>query len=230
MENSYFVKLWERSSEFKVLIKQRPTAFVLLAVIAVRARKVPLKIDDGIKVGEAFIGDCEEYGATAQTYRTDKKYLEKMKIATFKPTNKGTIAMIVNSSIFDISRVSSTSKLTDQQQSNNMQSTTKQEVRSESKEESQAKPMGKKDFFHDIPLTPSPISPKTASIPYKDKVSEAYWDKYAPWIADELDIDQESWQFINGKRDWLKKANIATLNSIKKFLQSANDWDELKGI
>lgn len=214
----------ERSPEFDALIKKRPTAFVLLAIIAKRARKVPLKVDDGYEVGEAFIGDYKEYGATQQSYRTDKKCLENFKLVTFKTTNRGTVAKIVNSSIFDISRESSTSKVTDKQQSNNMQLTTKQEVRSENEEESQAKPIEKKAFFNDIPLNHSSPSLKS-SFPYKE-VSEDYWEFYAPAIATEMGFNEESWAFINGKRDWIKKAKVATKNSIKRFLERANDFED----
>ncbi len=218
MENKYFIKFMEHSSEFYELIRQRPSAFVLLALIVDRSRKVSLDINDGIEVGEAFIGDVEKYKATPQSYRTDKRYLEKFKLVTFKSTNKGTVAKIVKSSIFDISRTTPTSNLTNQQQSSNIQLTTKQEERSNKEEESQAKPMEKKDFFHDIPLNPSMIS--------LTKVSQEYWDLHAQKIAEAIGIEHDSWKFINGERDWLKKAKVATPKSIKAFLESANDWEE----
>lgn len=244
MENKYFVKLYERSNEFYELIKRRPTAFVLLAIIAVRARKVHLDINDDIEVGEAFIGDYEEYGATLQSYRTDKKYLEKFKIATFKSTNKGTVAKVVNSSIFDISRVSSTNKLTDKQQTNNMQSTTKQEVRSEIKERGASLAIEKNSFFQDMPLS-SPNEASQSSDEMEEQPStyrsnnsngksvnppkigkEDYWDINAPRVAEQMGIEKEDRQYINGKEDWLKKAKISTPNSIKAFLETANDWDD----
>lgn len=232
----YFVRFLDHSPEFYELIKQRPTAFVLLAIIADRARKMPMDINDGRDVGEALIGDYKQYGATPQSYRTDKKYLEMFKMTTFKTTNKGTIAKIVNSSIFDISRVSSTNKLTDQQQATNMQATTKQEVRSEIKERgaSQAKPMEKKDFFHETttsallkaPNDTSNEDVEPAPARYKNTVSEEYWDDNAPRIAKGIGIDEYSDKYTNGKADWLMKAHTATHNSIEKFLVQANDGGE----
>ena len=110
----HFIKFLEDSPEFEALIVARPTAFALLGLIAYRARKAGLKIDDGIGVGEAYIGDFKSYGVTEQVYRTDKEYLKKYKIATFKPTTKGTIAKIVNPCVFDISRdYAPTDKATD---------------------------------------------------------------------------------------------------------------------
>ena len=41
-------------------------------------------------------------GLTRQQYRTAKENLEKWKIATFKTTNKGTIALLLNNDFFDI--------------------------------------------------------------------------------------------------------------------------------
>lgn len=220
MEKTYFVKFVDHSPEFYALIKQRPTAFVLLAIIASRARKVAIDIDDGIEVGEAFIGDFEKYKATLQSYRTDKKYLEKFKLATFKITNRGTVAKIVNSSIFDISRNSPTSKLTDKKQANNMQQTTKQEVIRQKTEEGASLATEKNSFFQDVPRVDSF---KGSSLPNN---KEDYWDLHAPRIAENMGIEQDSWKFINGKEDWLKKAKTPTPNSIKAFLESANEWDQ----
>jgi hypothetical protein len=124
----FFVKLIEESEEFEILVKQRPTAFVLLTLIAIRARKVPLAISDGLEIGEALIGDFESYGATEQSYRTDKKYLKEWGFATFRSTNRGTIAKVVGSSIFDISRESSTSRSTGLQRASNGQPTDSQRL------------------------------------------------------------------------------------------------------
>ncbi len=209
MRNKYFVKFYEHSDEFYTLIRYRPTAFILLAIIAERARKVPSEIDDGIEVGEALIGDFEKYRVTHQIYRTDKQCLEKFGLATFRTTNRGTIAKIVNSSIFDISRASLTNKLTVQQQSNNMQQTTKQEVRSEKKERGASQAIEKNSFFQDMPVS----SP------------QEYWDLNAPIIAEDMGIELDSWKYINGNADWLRKGKIRTRSSIKAFLECANDWD-----
>ena len=240
MGNKYFVKFVESSPEFYSLINQRPTAFVLLALIVDRARKAPLTINDGIEVGEALIGDYAEYGATEQTYKTDKNYLKKFGIVTFKSTSKGTIAKLVNSSIFDISRNLSTDKSTGEQQATNEQPTTKQEVRSKKEEASQAKPMEKNAFFHDRPTEPllnetnqSLNEDEDAHSTYKDNNTsddekrELYWDTHAPSLAREIDIQEESLRYLNAKKDWMKKVKVPSHGSIKAFLDNANDWDEI---
>ncbi|MDQ5981845.1 MAG: hypothetical protein QG570_603 [Patescibacteria group bacterium] len=227
MENIYFIKFIEHSLEFYELIRQRPSAFVLLAIIADRARKVQLDIGDGTEVGEAYIGDFRVYGATLQSYRTDKRYLEKFKIVTFRSTSKGTVAKIVKPSIFDISRNSATNKLTDYQITNNNLSATKQEVRSEKKEESQAQPMEKKDFFHIKTSTSHLISPNNIhNLTDKKLGKEEYWDKYAPKEANELNIEMYSDQYNNGREDFVKKGKYKSVNSIREFLKNANDWDQ----
>lgn len=239
MGNKYFVKFVEHSLEFYVLINQRPTAFVLLALIVDRARKVPLTIKDEIEVGEALIGDYEEYGATEQTYKTDKHYLKKFGIATFKSTSKGTIAKLVNSSIFDISRNLSTDKSTGEQQATNEQPTTKQEVRGKKEEAKLSQASEKNAFFQNRPTETLLNEPsqslnedEDAHSTYKSNNAsdgesrELYWDINAPRLAEKMDIPEESWKYENAKKDWLKKAKILTPNSIKEFLNSANDWDE----
>ena len=84
---NYFVKLKEDSKEFYILIKKRPTAFALLALIALRSRKEKIEIDDGIEVGEAFIGDYKTYGVSERMYRTDKEILKNLGISTFRSTS-----------------------------------------------------------------------------------------------------------------------------------------------
>ncbi len=239
----YFVKFIEHSQEFYELIMQRPSAFVLLAIIADRALKAPLVIPNGRDVGEAFIGDYEKYGATQQSYRTDKKILEKFGLVTFRPTSKGTIAKIVNSSIFDISRETSTSQSTIKQRANNMPATTKQEVRTERKQlgASNAMLMGKKNFSHgastDSPLLVSSHlsneSNETAHSYYKNNhkvhefiVSEDYWDERAPLIARRMGIDIYSDRYVDARADWLMKADTASPNSIRSFLKQASDGNQ----
>lgn len=141
---SYFVKLIENSPLRDKILRERPSAFCLLTLVVVRARKADLlddsgnKIQDGIEIGEAMIGDYESYGATEQIYRTDKTYLEKLKILTYRPTSKGTIAKLQNRAVYDIERVKTTDELTTlltgNQRPTNDQLTTKQEVRSKKKD------------------------------------------------------------------------------------------------
>jgi hypothetical protein len=54
-----------------------------------------------ILLGEALVGDITGR-MSEQQYRTAKKQLSRFNIATFKPTNKGTIARLCDNSIYDI--------------------------------------------------------------------------------------------------------------------------------
>lgn len=97
-----FVKFMRDSEDFDYLISKRPTAFALLALIAKRAKRTLDHPDPNLEIGEAQVGDYEAYGVTEQIYRGDKSFLEKSKFITTKSTNKGTIAKIIKTSIFDI--------------------------------------------------------------------------------------------------------------------------------
>ncbi len=90
------------SQEYFYLLERRPTAFALLSLIAVRAKRTVNHPDQSLQIGEAFIGDHLTYGVSEREYRTDKKYLEKYGLVTFKGTKLGTIARLVNAMIFDI--------------------------------------------------------------------------------------------------------------------------------
>ena len=90
-----------RSDEAWALLKHSHHAFVLLWVIAQRARRREQTSYD-LEISEALIGDCGNYGMTEREYRTAKKVLEKLGFATFKTTNKGTIATLCNTIIYDI--------------------------------------------------------------------------------------------------------------------------------
>ncbi len=102
MDDKGFIKFIRESKEFDMLVLRRPSAFVLLSIIAKRAKRSNDHPYPELEMGEALIGDHETYGVTRQIYRTDKEFLEKFKFSTFKTTNRGTIAKLINSSVFDI--------------------------------------------------------------------------------------------------------------------------------
>lgn len=91
-----------RGEDGQELILANRCAFVLLYVIAMRARRTPALNRYNLQVGEAMIGDYQNYGMSEQEYRTAKEVLKKFNLATFKPTTKGTIATLINASVFDI--------------------------------------------------------------------------------------------------------------------------------
>lgn len=100
--NSSFIMFMKDNTDFEYLVEQRPTAFALLAIIAKRARRTLDHPDPNLQIGEAYIGDYKKYGVTEQIYRTDKDYLQRFGFATFRATNKGTIARLIKQTIFNI--------------------------------------------------------------------------------------------------------------------------------
>ena len=130
-----------RSSEALELISACPFAFVLLYVIAWRARRTDKFNRYNLAPGEALIGDHDECGMSEQEYKTAKKWLKKGGFATFRPTNKGTVATLSDTSVFDINieRVNGQTNRqpTDSQRTANEQPTTNKE-REEGKEGEEA--------------------------------------------------------------------------------------------
>lgn len=96
-----FIKMI-RSNVTLELIKNYHREFLLLTLIAYRAKRTPGFSPLELEPGEALIGDHESCGLTQRQYRTAKKKLEKWGFATFKATNKGTIAKIINTDVYDI--------------------------------------------------------------------------------------------------------------------------------
>lgn len=91
-----------RSDDALELLRANPLALALAYVIAVRAKWREGFCRHNLKFGEAFIGDFENYGMSERNYRTAKEHLEQWRFATFKPTNKGTIARLCDSRIFEV--------------------------------------------------------------------------------------------------------------------------------
>jgi len=92
-----------RSDEGLELIAMNPCAFSLLYVIAHRANWHGKFNRHGLGLGQAFIGDYKRCGMSQRQYRTAKGQLEKHRFATFKPTNKGTVATLADSRVFVLS-------------------------------------------------------------------------------------------------------------------------------
>ena len=90
-----------RSHETYELLKD-PDAFDLLSTIALRAKRTGDFNVHNLQVGQALIGDYENCGLTERRYRTAKQKLQKWGLATFKGTNKGTIATILDEGIYNI--------------------------------------------------------------------------------------------------------------------------------
>ena len=82
-------------------LMQDADAFVLLTHIAYRARRTNGLNRHDLALGEALLGDYRAYGITERRYRTAKTKLAKWGLATFRATNKGTIAILCGTSIYD---------------------------------------------------------------------------------------------------------------------------------
>jgi hypothetical protein len=117
-----------RNPEALELIKLNPCAFLLLYVIAYRARWADGFNAHGLRRGEALVGDHEACGMTEQNYRTAKQFLAKHGFATFRPTNKGTVASLANTRVFECfigeGNEQNNERVTDGQRTGNGQVTT----------------------------------------------------------------------------------------------------------
>lgn len=125
---SGFIKAVRNSKNAEQMLERRPTALLLLYMISQRARRTNDSNFDDLELGEAMIGDYLAYGQTEQIYRSDKKFLETFKFITTRATSKGTIAKLVDTSIFDINSEPTNEQAntlpTDDQRSTNEQPTT----------------------------------------------------------------------------------------------------------
>ncbi|MHC4519887.1 MAG: hypothetical protein ACYTAS_14965 [Planctomycetota bacterium] len=81
---------------------QDANAFILLTVIALRAKRTSGFSVHGLQIGQALIGDFKVFGLTEGQYRAAKVRLKRYGLAHFKGTNKGTVATVLNDAVFDI--------------------------------------------------------------------------------------------------------------------------------
>jgi hypothetical protein len=98
--NRGFIKL-RRTDETLELLND-PNAFILLTVIALRARRTDEFNLHDLRSGEALVGDHARYGLSEQQYRSARKRLARWGFATFKPTTRGTVAMLLDDRVYDI--------------------------------------------------------------------------------------------------------------------------------
>lgn len=127
-----FIK-YMRSEEAEFLLAY-PNANHLFCVMANRARRTDHPMN-GLKAGQCFLGDFAAIGLTERQYRTAKGQLEKWSLATFKGTNKGTVATIVNSKVYDINEKDADRQATDKRQASDRQATTNKECKNGRMEE-----------------------------------------------------------------------------------------------
>ncbi len=90
-----------RTPETFELLRDR-NAFVLLTVIALRAQRTNGFNIRGLQPGQALLGDHECYGLSLQQYRSAKRRLQRWRFADFQSTNRGTLATLLDTRIYDI--------------------------------------------------------------------------------------------------------------------------------
>lgn len=131
-------------SEETVELLRKPKELSLLAQIALRAKRTTSFSRADLGPGEALIGDYGSCGLTEQEYRTAKRNLEKWGFITTRSTNRGTIAKLVNSTVFDINiqggNDQPNGQATDNQRAVNGQATTNKNLKKDKK--------GKKERKH----------------------------------------------------------------------------------
>ena len=92
--------LW-RSPELFEMLENYPNAFLLLTLISMRARYSESTSLDELRPGESLIGDYKACGLTEQKYRTAKSQLQRWRFATFRATNKRTVATLLDNRIYE---------------------------------------------------------------------------------------------------------------------------------
>ncbi len=118
-----FIKMVK--SQKTIELMQDPNAYTLLSQIAVRAKRTNDFSVHGLEIGEALIGDYKSIGLTERKYRTAKDKLRRWGFVTTRATNKGTIAKLINSEVFDINEEAK--RRTKRQDSDEQETTNKKE-------------------------------------------------------------------------------------------------------
>jgi hypothetical protein len=135
-------------------MKGHPMAFILLTVIALRARR-----QDGIylKAGQALIGDYSNYGMSRMQYRTAVKHLKHSHQAAFKTTSRGTIATLIDFSIYDINSHSEqpTEQPSKNEKADKTQPTGNQQITTNNKERMKEEEYQNKHFKNKLKTKPS---------------------------------------------------------------------------
>jgi len=153
-----YIQAIRESKNAEELLRRRSSAFCLLYLIARRARRTDDTNFNDLEIGEALVGDNKTYGASDQVYRTDKIFLEKFNFITTRSTNRGTVAKLVDKTIFDINAKSTNeqtnTQLTSKQQTANDQLTTNKNVKKDKNDNKENKndlnSLKEKSFLKDI--------------------------------------------------------------------------------
>lgn len=200
--NEGFVKI-KRSTETLEIIKD-PKAFVLLTQIALRAKRTDGFSAANLDPGQALIGDYQAIGLSEQEYRSAKQRLERHGLATFKGTNKGTIATLCDTRVYDINihpgNDQSNGQTTIKQRSSNDQTTTNKNVKNIKNERGHA---------------------PANDIPTRQQVA-AYFREQGEILED--DIPLEAQKFVNHYADMNWRKNRGQGERIDNWHRQAGTW------
>lgn len=195
------MNLIQKTNYFKIMraditreLMRDANAFTLLALIAFRAKRTNGLSVHNLQPGEALIGDFENCGLTEQKYRSAKNRLRSYGLATFKSTNKGTIARLVNTNVFDVN-------ITEANEQSNIPATDKQRLSRRDKN----------DKNINTPLPPSGDLVKSLIIP--DSLNaEAFRDKWQKWIEyRKTRAKVKDWFMLFSEQlEWLAHSNAET--------------------
>lgn len=122
----YFIA--NRHPDADDLLEHYPPAILMAYTIGKRARYREGVGSNGLEQGECYIGDHKKMGLTPRQYRTCIEKLSKAGFATFRTTNKCTIAKLLDTRLFAITKPDADEQ-NDKQPTNNRQATDKQPTR-----------------------------------------------------------------------------------------------------
>lgn len=214
MQNGY-VKLMRSDAAFQLLERDH-NAFILLCIIALRARRVGGLDLLNLRLGEALIGDFQKYGMTQGQYREAKARLERYGIATFRTTSRGTIAKLTDTSVFD-------SNIEPNNKPNNEPTTTEQRANNEPTTTNKNEKKGKKDIRRFQPPTIEELqiyfTAQGCSKPATE--AQAFFDHFA----------SNGWK-VGGKaamKDWKAAVRNWIRRDAEKTPPAKNDQELFKG-
>ncbi|MFZ7127718.1 MAG: hypothetical protein ACOWWM_16290 [Desulfobacterales bacterium] len=207
-------------SEDTLELMRRPNEFLLLAQIAYRAKRTSAFSALGLEPGQALVGDYKSIGLTERQYRTAKKNLEKWGFSTFKATNKGTIATLIKSTVFDINSDSgdeqSDGQATDRRRASDEQATTNKNEKKEKK--------GKKEKIYTSDSTEIGLSAHLldAILSWKPDFKKPNIQSWAKHIDLMIRLDGRGPDRIREVIDWCQaegcfwRANILSTEKLRK--------------
>lgn len=192
--NSGWIAL-HRSDETAELLDRYPDAVLLLTLIAYRARwKRPL-IPDGLNFGEALIGknDFERWGKnwTERRYRSAKKVLQSAGLVTFRATNKGTIATLLNAKVFSLTHdhrdEQNATLSTDQRRTSGEQPTSKRRLTNKGNKdnkENKGEIPSREQVLAQVGSVPYPLTKECADAYCVDRTADGWVSRNGLLISD----------------------------------------------